>query len=240
MPRCGTRTAGQGQLADPSMDTPLPQPLPKRADRHHTRHNLILAGGRGVRRFPVRESLPVIRQATLWVMTVLTDSIDIAAPAEQVWQVIAAQFDRIGAWATAIPTSTPAPMVSGLADAGAPVPARVCHTGIRALPQVTETITAFDPHTRTLTYQATTGMPKFVTAARNTWTVTELGPRQCHVHYHAEFSTHGLIGWIVRPLLLARVGRDGKHLLADLKHYAETGRPSPRKQAHTAAAEPKP
>lgn len=169
-------------------------------------------------------------------MTELSDSIDVDVAADLVWNILANRFDRIGQWATAIPASAPAATATALIDVGAPIPARVCDTGIRPIPQVTETIIAFDPGARTLTYQATAGMPNFVTAARNTWTVTELDLQRCRVCYDAELSTQGLIGLIARPLMLARVARDGRHLLTDLKHYAETGRPSPRKLARTRTA----
>lgn len=71
-------------------------------------------------------------------------------------------------------------------------------------------------------------MPAFVTAARNTWTVTALTATRCRVDIAAEFATRGLLGRLARPVILARVLRDGRHLLDDLKHYVETGTPSPR------------
>jgi hypothetical protein len=134
--------------------------------------------------------------------------------------VIAGRFDRIGDWVTAIPASTAA--IEGV---------RVCETGIRMLPQVTETIVTLDAAARSLTYEATDGMPAFVTTARNTWTVTALNADRCRVDIAAEFVTRGMLGRVARTVLLARVLRDGRHLLADLKHYVETGTPSPRKLA---------
>jgi hypothetical protein len=38
-----------------------------------------------------------------------------------------------------------------------------------------------------------------------------------------------MLGKLFRWWLLLRVGRDGKHLLDDLKHYVEHSTPSPRK-----------
>jgi hypothetical protein len=153
----------------------------------------------------------------------------IDAPADTVWEVIAGRFDRIGEWATAIPTSSLGVADLGLVNLDGPIAARVCETGIRALPQVTETIVAFDASNRSLTYQATDGMPAFLTAARNTWTVTALAATRCRVDIAAEFATRGLLGRYARPVTLARVLRDGQHLLDDLKHYVETGTPPPRK-----------
>jgi len=161
-------------------------------------------------------------------MSALRQHIVIDAPADTVWQVVAGRFDRIGEWAAAIPASVFATADTDV-DVGAPVAARVCETGIGALPRVTETIVGFDAANQTLTYQASKGMPAFVTAARNTWTVTALSARQCQVDIAAEFTTRGVIGRLARTIILARVLRDGRHVLDDLKYYVETGTPSPRK-----------
>jgi hypothetical protein len=82
-------------------------------------------------------------------MPALTNSIVTDAPAEAVWQVVAHHFDRIGDWATAIPASTAQSVQVSMVDA--PVAGRICHTGIRAVPHVTETIIAYDEDARTLT-----------------------------------------------------------------------------------------
>jgi len=164
-------------------------------------------------------------------MSALSRHIVIDASADTVWEVIAERFDRIGDWATAISSSAATTADPSLIQVAAPIRARVCDTGIRALPQVTETIVAFDPAARTLTYQATAGMPAFVTVARNTWTVTELAGNRCRVDIAAEFTTRGILGGIARTVILARVSRDGRHLLDDLKHYVETGTPSRRKSS---------
>jgi hypothetical protein len=171
-------------------------------------------------------------------MPELSTDIIVAVPADRVWDVIGRRFDRIGDWATAIPVSTalrhnPAAVDSGLpvaaVDLDAPVAGRVCHTGIRLVPQVTETLTAYNDTNRTLTYHASAGMPAFVTLARNTWTVTPLDSRRSRVSLHARFDTRGLLGLFGRWAILARTHRASRHLADDLRHYVETGQPSPRK-----------
>ena len=173
-------------------------------------------------------------------MQPLTSTITIDASADQVWDVIAHQFGRIGEWATAIPGSTtitaPATVTHSYVLVEAPVAGRVCDTGMRAVPQVTETIVAYDEDARTLTYQATAGMPAFVTLARNTWEVKPLSDGQAQVTYAGELEVRGVLGALARRLLLARVARDGQYLLEDLKHYAEHGEPSPRKRRDPIAA----
>src|SRR5687768_7750214 len=96
----------------------------------------------------------------------LSQRIIIDAPADVVWDIVGAQFARIGEWATVIPAS-----------AGVPG-GRICHTGLAMVPEVTEKIVAYDDARRTLMYEATDGMPAFVTSARNHWTVTALSGRR--------------------------------------------------------------
>jgi hypothetical protein len=156
-------------------------------------------------------------------MSMLTNHIIIEAPAEAVWEVVAGRFDRIGEWATAIPSSTALPVAAPAT--GAPVPGRVCRTGIALVPEATETIVEYDPAGRTLTYQATGGIPAFVTLARNRWWVTALDPARSRVEFRAQLEVRGRLGRFARWWLLARVGRTGRHLLDDLKHYVEQGTP---------------
>jgi hypothetical protein len=100
---------------------------------------------------------------------------------------------------------------------------------LRLLPIVTETLLAYDEINRTLTYAAT-GLPAFVTGARNTWTVTPLDEHRCLVTVQARFDTRGLLGRLAGWVILAQVGRTSRHLADDLRHYAEHGTPSPRKR----------
>lgn len=103
-------------------------------------------------------------------------------------------------------------------------------------PEVSETIVAFDDAARALTYEATAGMPSFVALARNRWQVIAEGKRRCRVTLTAELRVRGPLGWLARWWLLATVGRTGRFLLDDLKHYAEHGTPWPRKRRQLARA----
>lgn len=183
-------------------------------------------------------------------MTELSTDLIVGAPADQVWEVIGPGFDRIGEWATAIPTSTATPPARPAIDAAdggglrlpvaaaidAPVAGRVCRTGIRLVPEVTETLIDYDDANRTLTYQAS-GMPRFVTLARNTWTVTPLDTHRSRVSLHAQFDTRGLLG-LLGWAILAQTRRTSRHLADDLRHYVETGTPHPANNASNAVPSP--
>jgi hypothetical protein len=171
-------------------------------------------------------------------MPELSTDLIITAPAEQIWEVIGRRFDRIGDWATAIQHSTALPNAAATTAGSvlpvaravhAPVPGRVCRTGIRLVPQVTEILIAYDDVNRTLTYQAS-GLPAFVILARNTWTVTAIDAHHSRVSLRARFDTAGPLGLLGRWAILAQTRRTGRHLTEDLRHYVQTGQPSPRKQ----------
>jgi hypothetical protein len=106
----------------------------------------------------------------------------------------------------------------------------VCDTGIRMLPHATEMIIAYSDSDRTLTYQAT-GMPAYVGVARNRWTITAVDQQRTQAAFEAVFAPRGILGRLLAAWLLVQIGRTGRYLLGDLKHYAEHGVPSPRKQA---------
>lgn len=169
-------------------------------------------------------------------MSTLSRHFIVEAPADAVWDLVGRRFARIGDWATAIPTSTAighpfdqtaSPAISE--TAGAPVAGRVCQTGIRLMPQVTETIVAYDDAALTLTYQAG-DLPAFVITARNTWTVTALDERRTRVSLRAQFDTRGLFGALAGRAILIQAALTSRTLAEDLAHYLGHGTPSPRKQ----------
>ena len=125
-----------------------------------------------------------------------------------------------------VPPAGP-PVAPAVLDA--PVTGRICHTGVRLLPHVTELLVAYDDATRTLTYQAS-GLPAFVTSAENTWTLTPIDQHRTRVSLNARFDARGLLGLLGRWVILAQVGRTSRHLAEDLRHFVEHGTPSPRKQ----------
>jgi hypothetical protein len=166
-------------------------------------------------------------------MPQLTTHLTIDAPAGQVWQVLGPGFARIGDWAATIAASAaipaPAPAAASPAAARAPVTGRTCSTGIRLVPHITETLTHYDEHSRTLTYQAA-GLPAFLTTARSTWTVTPAGEATCRVTVTAHFQTHGVLGLLGCCAILVQARLAARQLQADLRYYIKHGTPSPRKQ----------
>lgn len=146
--------------------------------------------------------------------------IDIAAPADRVWEVLGRGFTHVGLWASAIPSSIATPDGDG----------RVCSVaGAPGIDTVEERLTAYDDPTRTLTYVADSGMPGAIGAASNTWRVEPLGAGSSRVTTAAAIEVVGPARF-AGPLLRLAFGALGRRTLGDLKHYVERGVPSPRKQ----------
>ena len=151
-------------------------------------------------------------------------------------EVLGPGFARIGEWASVIPASTAVPAPGGSAGAvSAPVGGRVCATGIRLLPRVTEELTGYDQARRTLTYQAQ-DLPAFVTLARNTWTVIPVGESRCRVTLEAQFQGRGALGALMGWAAVLQARRNARRVEADLGHYLRHGTPSPRKQRQLSRA----
>jgi Polyketide cyclase / dehydrase and lipid transport len=111
----------------------------------------------------------------------------------------------------------------------APVAGRVCHTGVRLVPQITERLIAYGDATRTLTYQAEQH-PRFLKAAHNHWRVEPIDQHCTRISLHATVQPQGVLGWLPYLLLRAQLVRVAKGFLQDLQYYLEHGRPSQRKQ----------
>jgi carbon monoxide dehydrogenase subunit G len=146
--------------------------------------------------------------------------IDIAAPADRVWEVLGRGFTDVGAWASAIPSSEASPDGDG----------RVCSVaGAPGIDRVEERLIAYDDAARTLTYVAASGMPGAVGAASNTWRVEPLGPDHSRVSTSAVVDVVGPARFAT-PLLRLAFEVLGRRTLRDLEHYVECGVPSPRKE----------
>ena len=147
----------------------------------------------------------------------ITRTIEIQAPAEAVWEIVGRSFADIGTWATRIQSSQairPAP--------GAPPTGRTCAVAIPGVDAVQETLVGYDDAAMTLEYTGS-GLPGFVTEARNRWTVEPIGA-VCRVSAEARLT---LTGWARAWALPMRIAltREGDRTLEDLRHFAEHGEP---------------
>lgn len=160
----------------------------------------------------------------------LKRSLEVDAPPETVWRILADEYAEVGSWACAVHASeadaTPPPFP------GAAVGGRVCTASIGA---VTETIREFDAQAMVLAYEAqAASMPFFVRGLQGRLTLapsgtgTEVGLR-FDADLMAPFET--LTGWAMRRQFRTAIDET----LEDLKPYAETGRIHPDKARALAA-----
>lgn len=150
--------------------------------------------------------------------------VDIAAPADDVWEVVGRGFADIGSWASAIPRSWATP------DGGG----RVCEVAGRWATDVTEQLTHCDDEARTLAYTAVGRLPGPVASARNTWEVHALEPRRTRVRVSADVDLDR--PWrLTAPALGLFLRLVGRRTLRELRHRVQTGSPTGRKQRQLAA-----
>ena len=116
--------------------------------------------------------------------------------------------------------------------------ARVCETGLRIAPRVTESLVAYDHARRTLTYEGA-GLPSFVTLARNRWRVIPLSETRCVMRLDATLELRGAPARTIAPALRLQFRREARRLTRDLKHYAEQAEVSPRKRATAGRTRPR-
>jgi hypothetical protein len=146
-------------------------------------------------------------------------TIDIDRPAPHVWAILSDGFASVGDWATSVPASRPDESGDG----------RYCETPFRGFPEVKETLLVHDDDAMTYTYAASS-VPRWLGRPRNTWFVEPLGDQRCRVGFRPEIDASAL-GKVAFRLSGFKLEDLASQVLEDLKHYAESGRPSPSKLA---------
>ncbi|MEL6409937.1 MAG: SRPBCC family protein [Pseudomonadota bacterium] len=157
-------------------------------------------------------------------------TLQIKAPLEKVWSILADDYATIGEWARAVERSAANP--DAAPPPGAAVGGRVCTANIG---DVTETITTFDPKHHVLAYSAQAkAMPFFVRGLTGRWTLNAVkGGTRVDLGFKADlmppFGT--LMGWAMKRQFVAAID----DTLEDLKLWAETGEVHPDKAKALAA-----
>ena len=158
--------------------------------------------------------------------TVVERSVDIHAPAGDVWRILAHDFADAAAWNSLMKHS--APNLHADVPTGATVGGRVFEA--RGLGTVTEVITVFDQARMQLTYRP--DKPAAVRDLTNSWSVVGTGPDATTVTMTARFDARGP-AQLLSPLVARLLARSGETMLADVRTFLETGGPSPAKQKTT-------
>ncbi len=136
--------------------------------------------------------------------------------ATQAWQVFGQGFGEWADWADGIQASSlDGPLTQGVTRTN----------DTTSLGVVTQKLTQFDENRRSLTYVFTSGLPPFLTAIRNEWTIEDLGADRSQIVGHASFD---LAWWALplTPLLKLKMGGALRGFAAEFAAHVEPNGPA--------------
>lgn len=142
--------------------------------------------------------------------------------ASAVWEIIGEQFGDIHVWASGLNHSQ---------GSGKKLTETVCESracDIKGMGLIQETLLEYDPTRFTLQYEVVKGFPFFVKSGVNRWTLSNVDGAT-RVNTFAEIKTKGIVGSLMAPMMKMQMTGIMRKALEDLKYYAETGSPHPRK-----------
>ncbi|KZN63926.1 SRPBCC family protein [Pseudoalteromonas luteoviolacea] len=152
----------------------------------------------------------------------VTKKVEINKPAEQVWDLVANQFDKAHLWMGPIPNSVA--MGKGKGLSGAPMEGRVCDLSDNPNgPKVKEIITEYSEQNKTLAFDVLpVNNPKIVPIKQNhvKMTVRAIGPHKSEVIWTASPQLKAF-AYPFYPLLRLIFPVAFGKLLQGLKVYAE-------------------
>ena len=157
----------------------------------------------------------------------INKTVRIDAPADQVWEILGHQFHDAGAWASAIHKSGPHQAGPVAGDAPFAQNGRACDT---SLGPFRETVQHYDEAAMAYGYTAEGDKtPFFVKSLQNNWTVKADGPARSVVTMQMEAKLLPVFAQLMGPIIRRQFDTVLDETTDDLKHYVETGSPSPRK-----------
>ncbi len=150
-------------------------------------------------------------------------------PISEVWKILAVDFDKAGDWMTGVKHSY---KTEGHSCEGSPMNGRVCEFSTKENgPRANERITLFDEKKYRLGIQVkpqNINVPVIKNDALVSLNKIDSKSTQVIWENNLELTTKGKI---LYPLLKIGLGKTYTQIMLDLKHFSETGRPHPKKQA---------
>lgn len=157
-------------------------------------------------------------------------NIQIDASVDQVWQVVAHEFDRVGTWSSAVASS--GPNVEAAIPDGASVGGRICATP--GFGDLKETFTSYSEENKQFTF-VVTGMPSFITLAQNTVRVRPIDNGTAEVSLQIQLETNA-IGKLMGPMFSIKLKATLDTFLEELQVFIEQGEVSSKKRKQLAKA----
>ncbi|GAB5521446.1 MAG: hypothetical protein RhofKO_36970 [Rhodothermales bacterium] len=158
---------------------------------------------------------------------IIEKTIQVNAPADQVWAVLAHDFHNAYKWASSVDHS--AARVAGPPPGDAPfeTAGRACQT---SLGPIKETLEYYDEQARRFGYSAKGDkMPFFVKHLQNNWAVQANGPNRSTVRMALEARLLPVFAQLMGPIMRKQFDTVLTEATEELKFYIEQGRPHPRK-----------
>jgi len=158
----------------------------------------------------------------------MSKSVVVNVSANDLWQIVGPGFAEASKWSTAVDHS--AGHGEGQFD-GATCDTRSCDLSAKGFSSVNERITEYDASNRTLAFDVFEGMPGFVTFTNNRTVISDLGQGRSQAELQITMHMKPFMGWLLGGMLKNNLSNLIDSALDDLKVFAETGKPSGRKQA---------
>lgn len=141
---------------------------------------------------------------------------------ENTWKVLGHDFAHPYKWASSVNHSEG----HGKQLATTQCDERACQT---VMGNIREKLTHYSDEDFHLAYVVTEGMPGMVKTATNDWKLTKSGSGKTKLKIKMEFVFQGILGFIMQPLMKIKLNKIAQEMVEDFGHYAESGKPHPRK-----------
>jgi len=149
--------------------------------------------------------------------------LQINSPIEEVWQVVGHEYAEAYKWASSLKHSEALDSVS---LNGSSCTERGCD--IDGFGQITEKMLAYSDEEHLLSYEVTSGLPKFVIKTENTWKLSTTTEGKTNVEVRMKMQTKGFLGWLLGGIMERKTEKLLDGSLEELKYYVETGKIHPR------------
>ena len=156
----------------------------------------------------------------------IQESIVVKVSKEQLWEITALQFDKIGDWSAGVLHSEG----HGTSELGAVCLERHCNPSYKGFKKTTERIISYLPEEHQFTYRIVAGLPSMVQNATNTW--THVGDEnETTITMNVNMELLGFMGWVMKTPMKKQMRKILRENLEELKVYAETGQVHDRKNS---------